>query len=220
MKPGAVTFDIGGIIYSDDVFRRAIYGALQDLAGDIDESRFEDIYVSHLKSQSGSLRSKLCQEFLGSLEAKEELMAKATALWKFSDADLYADAKSCIKEMKDRGCAIGIVANQAATVVDSLREHGIAQLIDFMGVSALIGLEKPNPEIFKKAIDVLGFAPEQIVHIGNRLDTDVIPAQSLGMRTAWILRGEANPEPTESDLATPDIVMKSLIGIPEAIAAL
>ncbi len=220
MKPGAVTFDIGGIIYSDDVFRRAIYGALQDLAGDIDESRFEDIYVSHLKSQSGSLRSKLCQEFLGSLEAKEELMAKATALWKFSDADLYADAKKCIKEMKDLGCAIGIVANQAATVVDSLREHGIAQLIDFMGVSALIGLEKPNPEIFKKAIDVLGFAPEQIVHIGNRLDTDVIPAQSLGIRTAWILRGEANPEPTESDLATPDIVMKSLIGIPEAIAAL
>jgi putative hydrolase of the HAD superfamily len=220
MKPSAVTFDIGGIIYSDDVFKRAIYGALQDLAGDIDESRFEDIYVSHLKSQSGSLRSKLCQEFLGSLEAKEELMAKATALWKFSDADLYADAKKCIKEMKDLGCAIGIVANQAATVVDSLREHGIAQLIDFMGVSALIGLEKPNPEIFKKAIDALGFAPEQIVHIGNRLDTDVIPAQSLGMRTAWILRGEANPEPTERDLATPDIVMKSLIGIPEAIAAL
>ena len=220
MKPNAVTFDIGGIIYSDDVFKRAIYGALEELAGKIDSARFEEIYVAHLKSQSGSLRSKLCLEFLGSLEAKEELMAKATALWKFSDADLYGDAKNCIEQMRAQGCAIGIVANQAATVVDSLTAHGITPLIDFMGVSALVGLEKPNPEIFQHAMSALGCAPEQIIHIGNRLDTDVLPAQALGMRTAWILRGEANPEPSESDLATPDIVLKSLSGIPDAIAAL
>lgn len=220
MKPSAVTFDIGGIIYSDEVFKRAIYGALEELAGKIDSARFEEIYVAHLKSQSGSLRSKLCLEFLGSLEAKEELMAKATALWKFSDADLYGDAKNCIEQMRAQGCAIGIVANQAATVVDSLTAHGITPLIDFMGVSALVGLEKPNPEIFQQAMSALGCVPEQIIHIGNRLDTDVLPAQALGMRTAWILRGEANPEPSESDLATPDIVLKSLSGIPDAIAAL
>ncbi|MEY4291156.1 MAG: hypothetical protein RL130_1098 [Actinomycetota bacterium] len=220
MKPSAVTFDIGGIIYSDDVFKRAIYGALEELAGKIDAARFEEIYISHLKSQSGSLRSKLCLEFLGSLAAKDELMEKATALWKFSDADLYDDAKSCITQMREQGCAIGIVANQAATVVDSLTAHGITPLIDFMGVSALVGLEKPDPEIFRKAINALKCAPEQIVHIGNRLDTDVLPAQGLGMRTAWILRGEANPEPSDSDLSTPDIVLKSLIGIPDAIAAL
>jgi putative hydrolase of the HAD superfamily len=220
MKPSAVTFDIGGIIYSDDVFKRAIYGALEELAGKIDAARFEEIYISHLKSQSGSLRSKLCLEFLGSLAAKDELMEKATALWKFSDADLYDDAKSCITQMREQGCAIGIVANQAATVVDSLTAHGITPLIDFMGVSALVGVEKPDPEIFRKAINALKCAPEQIVHIGNRLDTDVLPAQGLGMHTAWILRGEANPEPSDSDLATPDIVLKSLIGIPDAIAAL
>ncbi len=220
MKPSAVTFDIGGIIYSDDVFKRAIYGALEELAGKIDAARFEEIYISHLKSQSGSLRSKLCLEFLGSLAAKDELMEKATALWKFSDADLYDDAKSCITQMREQGCAIGIVANQAATVVDSLTAHGITPLIDFMGVSALVGVEKPDPEIFRKAIKALKCAPDQIVHIGNRLDTDVLPAQGLGMRTAWILRGEANPEPSDSDLSTPDIVLKSLIGIPDAIAAL
>ncbi len=220
MKPRAVTFDIGGIIYSDDVFKRAIYGALEELAGKIDAARFEEIYISHLKSQSGSLRSKLCLEFLGSLAAKDELMEKATALWKFNDADLYDDAKSCITQMREQGCAIGIVANQAATVVDSLTTHGITPLIDFMGVSALVGVEKPDPEIFRKAINALKCAPEQIVHIGNRLDTDVLPAQGLGMHTAWILRGEANPEPSDSDLATPDIVLKSLIGIPDAIAAL
>lgn len=63
MQPKAVTFDIGGIIYSDDVFKRAIYAALEELAGAIDGARFEEIYTEHLKSQSGSLRSKLCIAF-------------------------------------------------------------------------------------------------------------------------------------------------------------
>ena len=122
--------------------------------------------------------------------------------------------------MRAAGCAIGIVANQAATVVDSLKAHGIAPLIDFMGVSALVGLEKPNPEIFSKAMAALNVAPSDVIHVGNRLDTDVLPAQGLGMRTAWILRGEANPDPTAADLATPDIVQKSLVGLADAIAAL
>jgi len=40
------------------------------------------------------------------------------------------------------------------------------------------------------------------------------------MRTAWILRGEANPSPSDADLKVPDIVLSSLNGVPEAIAAL
>jgi FMN phosphatase YigB (HAD superfamily) len=40
------------------------------------------------------------------------------------------------------------------------------------------------------------------------------------MRTAWILRGEANPSPSDDDLKRPDIVLSSLTGVPEAIAAL
>ena len=89
-----------------------------------------------------------------------------------------------------------------------------------MGVSAIVGVEKPNPEIYRQALTALGKDPSKTMHVGNRLDTDVIPAQGLGMRTAWILRGEANPHPSERDLETPDIVLHSLEKLPEAIASL
>lgn len=220
MNPQAITFDIGGIIYSDDVFKRSIFTALEKMIGSIDEQAFSDIYLAHLKSQSGSLRSKLCIAFLGSLDRKDELMQEATKLWLFTDSDLYLDAKSCIETMRQAGCKIGIVANQARTAVAALTFHQIAPLIDFMGISAVVGLEKPDPAIFQLALQSLGALAAQTVHVGNRLDTDVLPAQSLGMRTAWILRGEANPDPSAADLATPDIVLPSLIGLPEAIAAL
>jgi putative hydrolase of the HAD superfamily len=220
MNLEAVTFDIGGIIYSDSVFKRSIYRALDELSGGIDSQRFEEIYDNHLESQSGSLRSKLCIAFFGNLDRKEELMERATGYWVFEDSDLYNDAIPCITHMKSLGCRIGIVANQAATVVDSLNLHRITPLIDFMGVSAIVGVEKPDPEIYRKALNSLGTDPSKTLHVGNRLDTDVLPAQGLGMRTAWILRGEANPHPTPKDLETPDIVLPSLENLSELIVTL
>ena len=220
MKPQAVTFDIGGIIYSDDVFKRAIFGALVEIIGNVDSQEFDRIYVDHLKSQSGSLRSKLCIAFLGSLDKKDELMAKATQRWLFTESDLYLDAKSCIEDIRETGAKIGIVANQAETSLDALKRDQLAPLIDFFGISAIVGIEKPDPKIFQLALSELGSEAARTVHIGNRLDTDVLPAQSLGMRTVWILRGEANPSPNDDDLKRPDIVLSSLAGVPEAIAAL
>jgi putative hydrolase of the HAD superfamily len=220
MKAQAVTFDIGGIIYSDDVFKRSIFGALVEIIGNVDATEFDRIYVDHLKSQSGSLRSKLCIAFLGSLDKKDELMAKATQRWLFTESDLYLDAKSCIEDIRETGAKIGIIANQAQTSLDALKRDQIAPLIDFFGISAIVGIEKPDPKIFQLALSELGSEPARTVHIGNRLDTDVLPAQSLGMRTVWILRGEANPSPNDDDLKRPDIVLSSLTGVPEAIAAL
>jgi putative hydrolase of the HAD superfamily len=220
MKAQAVTFDIGGIIYSDDVFKRSIFGALVEIIGNVDATEFDRIYVDHLKSQSGSLRSKLCIAFLGSLDKKDELMAKATQRWLFTESDLYLDAKNCIEDIRETGAKIGIIANQAQTSLDALKRDQIAPLIDFFGISAIVGIEKPDPKIFQLALSELGSEPACTVHIGNRLDTDVLPAQSLGMRTVWILRGEANPSPNDDDLKRPDIVLSSLTGVPEAIAAL
>ena len=189
MKLAAATFDVGGIIYSDDVFKRAIYAAIEKYAGTIDSARFEKVYEDHLKSHSGSLRSKLCMEFFGSLELKGEIMEFATARWNFEPSDMYGDAKATITELKATGMKIGLVANQPKSAVDSLTRDGILDLVDFLGISAVVGLEKPDPRIFELALAELGTKADETIHIGNRLDTDVLPAKALGFKTVWILRG-------------------------------
>jgi len=220
MKFAAATFDVGGIIYSDDVFKRAIYAAIEKYAGPIDSVRFEKVYEDHLKSHSGSLRSKLCMEFFGSLDLKGEIMEFATARWNFEPSDKYDDAKATIAELKSAGLKIGLVANQPKSAVDSLKRDGIFDLVDFLGISAIVGLEKPDPRIFELALAELGTKAEETIHIGNRLDTDVLPAKSLGFKTVWILRGEANPTPSQEDLKVPDIVAKDLIGLADQIEKL
>lgn len=220
MHPLAVTFDIGGVIYSDDVFKRAIFTALNKLSTGVEQVAFDQVYQEHLKSQSGSLRSKLCQHFLGSLEKRDELMRIATQNWLFTPDDLYQDSKTAIAALKSAGIKIGIVANQPASVVESLKADQIYDLIDFLGVSAIVGIEKPNPAIFELAISKLAAPANQIIHIGNRIDTDVLPAKKLGMKTVWVRRGEANPDPTAADLAQADITVDDLTNLTQLITQL
>ena len=220
MQLTAVTFDIGGVIYSDDVFKRAVFTALTKLSSGVDQAAFDQVYTQHLKSQSGSLRSKLCQHFLGSLDKKDELMKIATDNWIFKPSDLYQDSKVSISKLKSEGLKIGIVANQPATVVESLKSDQIYDLIDFLGVSAIVGFEKPDKQIFELAISKLSTPANQIIHVGNRIDTDVIPAKSLGMKTVWVRRGEANPDPTPSDLLQADLTVFDLSNLPELIKSL
>lgn len=220
MQPAAVTFDIGGVIYSDDVFKRAIFIALNKLSSGVDQDDFDQVYNAHLKSQSGSLRSKLCEKFLGSLEKKSELMQIATDNWIFTPSDLYQDAKACITQLKESGAKIGVVANQPATSVNSLKSDNLFELIDFLGISAIVGIEKPDIKIFELAIKELAVDPTKAIHIGNRIDTDVIPAKKLGMKTVWVRRGEANPDPSAEDLKQADITVNDLSNLPALIAAL
>lgn len=220
MQPAAVTFDIGGVIYSDDVFKRAIFIALNKLSTGVNQSEFDQLYNAHLKSQSGSLRSKLCEKFLGSLEKKSELMQIATDNWIFTPSDLYKDAKACITNLKDTGAKIGIVANQPVASINSLKSDHLFELIDFLGISAIVGLEKPDIKIFELAIKELAVDPANAIHIGNRMDTDVLPAKKLGMKTVWVRRGEANPDPSADDLKAADITVSDLINLPALIAGI
>ncbi len=220
MAVKAATFDIGGVIYSDDVFKKAIFQALIELGADVEVARFNQVYDDHLKSQTGSLRSKLCVEFFENLEKKSELMAAATKLWVFTEADLYPEALNTIAKLSDRGLKIGLVANQPPSVVESLKRDGIFNFIKFAGISALVGVEKPDPKIFELALEGLGVSASETIHIGNRIDTDVLPAKKLGFKTIWVRRGEANPEPTASDLAEPTFVVDDLLNVPELIQTL
>jgi putative hydrolase of the HAD superfamily len=83
-----------------------------------------------------------------------------------------------------------------------------------------VGFEKPDLNFFKLALAELKFPADQIIHIGNRIDTDVKPAKTVGMKAVWVRRGEANPTPSEADLAAADITVSDLNNLPELISSL
>ena len=134
----------------------------------------------------------------------------------FDANDLYPDAIPCLRALRDRGYLIGIAGNQPAEAERAMRELGIE--VDFTATSARWGVEKPSPAFFAKLTEVSGVLPSEIVHVGDRLDNDVLPARDAGMISVFLERGpwgRAHARRAEAGLA--DIWIKELAALPGAL---
>jgi 4-nitrophenyl phosphatase len=78
---------------------------------------------------------------------------------------------------------------------------------------------KPFPYMFDTALDVLGTAPGETLMIGDRLNTDIVGAAQLGLRTALVLSGISSSDELESSEVQPDIIFDALPALVEALAA-
>jgi HAD superfamily hydrolase (TIGR01509 family) len=89
-----------------------------------------------------------------------------------------------------------------------LADAGLLEHFDAVVISMDIGRRKPRPEIFRAALDSLGSAPEETLHVGDSLDADVAGSAALGIRPVWITRRVGDP----------DAALRSYSGAPPAHA--
>lgn len=102
-------------------------------------------------------------------------------------ADLYPDAIACIETARSTGKIVGIAGNQPAGLDSSLSSLGFD--VDFIASSNDWGVQKPSKEFFARVISAASVSAEEIVYVGDRLDNDIVPANSMGIRTAFLVRG-------------------------------
>ncbi|SDG51273.1 HAD family hydrolase [Klenkia brasiliensis] len=219
--PRAVFLDVGGPIYDDQNFVDAVLTALDEMSaqagrGPVDRSAFAGVYDRIRAQQGGSLRTALATELLGDAGARDELHERTRAHWRHPAGTLYADVLPFLGALSD-DVVVGVLANQEETVIEALTRDGVADHVDVWGVSAVVGYEKPSPELFRWCLREAGVSPGEAVHVGNRLDTDVRPASALGLGTVWVLRGEAPDRPTPEQLAEPDLAVPGLDGLAAAL---
>ncbi len=121
------------------------------------------------------------------LAAERENRVKAGRPEAFGEADLYPDARSCLRALRDMGIWVGVAGNQPSRAGRILRE--LALPVDLIGTSDDWGASKPDPAFFRAVADAAPCAPGEIVYVGDRIDNDLKPAKVAGMRTAFIRRG-------------------------------
>lgn len=74
--------------------------------------------------------------------------------------------------------------------------------------SAVVGVRKPDPAIFRLGVEAAGCGPEACVVIGDSYEKDIVPAKKAGCHAVW-LKGE-EWQPTEVDMSLPDAVITDL----------
>lgn len=81
---------------------------------------------------------------------------------------------------------LGIIANQPAVMMQFLKNRKLDQLFRAIYISELVGVKKPSPEIFQKALKEQRLSTEQVIYIGNRLEHDILPAMQMGIQTIFV----------------------------------
>ena len=93
--------------------------------------------------------------------------------------------KETLTNLKNSGLKLGIVSNTFVSA-DSLEKHmeqvGILEFFEPRLYSYEFDFRKPDPRIFRLAAERIGESPENIMFVGDRINTDIKPALKNGMQ--------------------------------------
>ncbi len=128
------------------------------------------------------------------------------------------DGITAVLEDLKRDFHLGIIANQHPPIAQALENYGVASLFEIIVISETVHLFKPDPAIFRLALEQAQITPNEAVFVGDRPDNDIAPAKALGMRTVRFKRGIQyvyfNPQ---EQTQTADVVVEDVSGLADAV---
>jgi HAD superfamily hydrolase (TIGR01509 family) len=117
--------------------------------------------------------------------------------------------------LRQHGYFLGVISNSIGTVEDQLAYMGLREYFQAVFDSAIVGVEKPHPEIFRLALDAARVPADEAVFVGDTNATDMGGAQLAGLHGVLIDRVEAYPQaggPRIKALPELDAVLAKLSG--------
>jgi len=130
----------------------------------------------------------------------------------------YDDTTPTLKRLKDSGYKIGVISDGLSLKQwQKLIRLGLEDMFNTVVVSEDVGVEKPHPEIFEKTCKELEVSPEDCMYIGDRLDTDVLGANKMGMISVRLLRGKYKEMKPQGLQERPDFEIKRMEEILEIL---
>jgi putative hydrolase of the HAD superfamily len=103
---------------------------------------------------------------------------------------LFPGAREAILTLARRGYRTGLISNWEAKLRRILEELDLIPLLDPAIISAEIGAEKPDPEIYRAALKAAGVEPDRAVLVGDTLEADGLGAVAAGMGAVLINQAE------------------------------
>jgi putative hydrolase of the HAD superfamily len=105
----------------------------------------------------------------------------------------YPDAPDTLRELRSRGLRLVVASNWDCSLPDVLEQAGLAELVDGVVTSAIVGATKPDRRLFDVALEAAGCDAPQAMHVGDSLENDVQGARAAGIEPVLLDRGGGAP---------------------------
>lgn len=103
------------------------------------------------------------------------------------------DAHEALHRLQAAGLRLGVVSNSDGRVEEALEAAGLRGYFEVVVDSAVAGVEKPDPAIFRPALETLGVPPGAALYLGDLYEVDVLGARAAGLEAVLLLPPGAPP---------------------------
>ena len=90
-----------------------------------------------------------------------------------------------VKTLRARGLKLAVVSNADIIDIEAWDRSPLAELFDTVIFSCSVGMVKPEPEIYRKALADLKVSPAEAVFVGDGSDHELDGAKAVGLTTVW-----------------------------------
>ena len=183
-KVKGILFDYGGTIDSNGMhWAEVIWMAYEALKVPVSKAVFRDAYVHGERTLGKNPIVKPHHTFLDMLRLKSDLQIQ----WLKENGHLSAEAVTPeLPEQLAERYPLVLVSNFYGNIESVLKDFGLDHLFGAIVESAVVGIRKPDPAIFRLGVDKLGFPADEIVVVGDSYDKDIVPATRIGCQTIWL----------------------------------
>jgi putative hydrolase of the HAD superfamily len=140
---------------------------------------------------------RVYDRFLDVLEISRTDGLTETLYRAFTDPANYAafdDVIPALDRLREAGYVLGVVSNFEPWLEELLDRLALTPYLPVRVVSGLEGVEKPDPAIFRLALERTGLRPGEVAYVGDIPDFDIEPTAALGMFPVLIDRRGRHPD--------------------------
>lgn len=101
--------------------------------------------------------------------------------------DLYPDVAPCLEALRADSWRIVVGGNQPAAFQRLVEQLDLP--VDLVTSSGSLGTEKPAAAFYEGVARLAGVTTQQCVHVGDRIDNDLVGAREAGMSVVHLRRG-------------------------------
>jgi HAD superfamily hydrolase (TIGR01549 family) len=92
-----------------------------------------------------------------------------------------ADARPALARLRELGLTLVCVSNWDVSLPQVLADAGLGGLLDGVVTSAGARARKPDPAIFRAALELAGCGPDEALHVGDTPEEDVAGARAASV---------------------------------------
>jgi HAD superfamily hydrolase (TIGR01549 family) len=90
-----------------------------------------------------------------------------------------------VRELRSQGVRVGILSNSEGHLAELVAELGWSRDFDSIADSGKLGIDKPQPGIFRHVCAELGVPCSALVHVGDSWQADVEGARGVAAKAVW-----------------------------------